>query len=353
LVKERQQLVFAVIRIDKMKISIIIRSYNEEEHIGKLLSGIAEQTISDLDIIIVDSGSTDATVSIASKYPVRILTVPKEDFSFGRSLNIGCKSANGDLIVLASAHVYPVYKDWLENLIKPFDDPEVALVYGKQRGGETTKYSENQIFKKWYPEDSDGRQIHPFCNNANAAIRKSLWQQMPYNETLTGLEDLDWARRAVQVGRRIVYSHEAEVVHVHKENLVNVCNRYRREAIALKTIYPHERFNLWDFSRLLFVNLLSDYYAAVIDKVFWVNVPGIFGFRFMQFWGTYRGYIQRTDVSSQLRQKFYYPADVKSSKSKPPESKSLRRIKYDSAPAEQQVDKEAGHRDQVTVGAKL
>ena len=101
-----------------MKISIVIRSHNEEEHIGRLLSGIAEQTITDLDIILVDSGSTDATVTIASRYPVRILTIPKEDFSFGRSLNIGCNSTNWDLIVLASAHVYPMYKDWLENLVK-------------------------------------------------------------------------------------------------------------------------------------------------------------------------------------------------------------------------------------------
>jgi rhamnosyltransferase len=57
-----------------MKVSIVIRSYNEEEHIGRLLSGITRQTIKDLEIIIVDSGSTDATLSIASRYPERILT---------------------------------------------------------------------------------------------------------------------------------------------------------------------------------------------------------------------------------------------------------------------------------------
>jgi rhamnosyltransferase len=339
-------------RIEKMKISIVIRSYNEEENVGRLLSGIAEQTISDLDIIVVDSGSTDATVSIASRYPVRILTIPKEDFSFGRSLNIGCKAAKGDLIVLASAHVYPVYKDWLEKLIRPFDDPNVALVYGKQRGGKMTKYSENQIFKRWFPEDSNARQSHPFCNNANAVMRKSLWQQMLYNEMLTGLEDLDWAQRAVGMGYRIAYSHEAEVIHVHNERLLNIYNRYRREAIALKTIYPHEWFNLWDFLRLLIANVLSDYYAAIIDGLFWQNIVSIFGFRLMQFWGTYRGYIQRTGISSQLRQKLYYPANInKGSRDKLPEDE--RRIEYGSIPAEPQAAKERECQQEVTVGAKL
>ena len=335
-----------------MKISIVIRSYNEEEHIAKLLSGIAAQTIKDIEIIVVDSGSTDATLSIASRYPVRILLIPKEDFSFGRSLNMGCKAATGDLIVLASAHVYPVYKDWLENLIKPFEDPKAALVYGKQRGGETTKYSEEQIFKKWFPENSSARQIHPFCNNANAVIRRQLWEQMPYDETLTGLEDLDWAKRAVQRGYRIVYSNKAEVKHVHNESLLNIYNRYRREAIALKTIYPHERFGLWDFVRLLFINSLSDCYASIVGRVFWRNIFNIYGFRLMQFWGTYRGYSQRTEISSQLRRKFYYPGGAKVSKSELLESQLQRRIEYGKALAEPEGESSSSQK-QISIGANL
>src|SRR5438552_9492978 len=96
------------------KVSIIIRCHNEEEHIGRLLSGILQQTIKDVEIILVDSGSTDATLSIARRYPVRILHIAPQEFSFGRSLNRGCEAAEGELLVFASAHVYPLYKDWLE-----------------------------------------------------------------------------------------------------------------------------------------------------------------------------------------------------------------------------------------------
>src|SRR3546814_3021785 len=93
----------------------------------------------------------------------------------------------------------------------------LPISYGKQRGNENTHYSEHQVFAKWFPENSDPCQAQPFCNNANAAIRRSLWQKSPYDEALTGLEDLAWARQALTAGRRIAYVAEAEVVHVHEE----------------------------------------------------------------------------------------------------------------------------------------
>ena len=87
------------------KLSIVIRCYNEEEHIGRLLSGIMQQTVKDVEVVIVDSGSTDATLSIASRYPVRVVHIAPQEFSFGRSLNRGCAAATGDILVFASAHV--------------------------------------------------------------------------------------------------------------------------------------------------------------------------------------------------------------------------------------------------------
>ena len=112
--------------------SIIIRSYNEEKHLERLLEGILQQTVNDVEIILVDSGSTDRTLEIASQYPVRLLHIAPQEFTFGRSLNLGIQNAQAEFLVFASAHVYPVYPDWLEKLLEPFSDPQVALVYDKQ-----------------------------------------------------------------------------------------------------------------------------------------------------------------------------------------------------------------------------
>jgi glycosyltransferase involved in cell wall biosynthesis len=289
------------------KVSVVIRCYNEEEHIGRLLSGIMQQTRQDIEIVIVDSGSTDATLAIASRYPVKIVSIKPEEFSFGRSLNIGCQAATGEFIVIASAHVYPVYEDWLEKILEPFFDKKIALVYGKQRGNEITKYSEHQVFAKWFPEQSNYHQNHPFCNNANAAIRKSLWEKLPYDENLTGLEDLDWAKKILSLGYQIAYVAEASIVHVHDETAKRIYNRYFREALAFKKIFPQEHFYIWDFTKLIIANVISDYYHAWHDGVVWKNFLSIPVFRLMQFWGTYRGFARHGVITSELKRTFYYP----------------------------------------------
>jgi len=190
-------------------------------------------------------------------------------------------------------------------------DERVALTHGKQRGPESAKFSERQIFHQWYPDTSQLNQSTAFCNNANAAIRKSLWEKNPYDETLTGLEDLAWAKWAKEQGYAIAYVAEAEIVHVHDETPPGVFNRYRREAMAFKKIHPEAHFNLYDFIRLTTTNILSDLWHAARERVLWENLASIFWFRFMQFHGTRMGYRESGLLTPQLRETFYYARERK------------------------------------------
>ncbi len=292
--------------------SIVIRAYNEEKHIARLLTGILKQTIRDVQIILVDSGSTDSTVSIAARFPVEIAHLHPDDFTFGRSLNLGMSCARAPLVVIASAHVYPVYPDWLERLLAPFDSAQVALTYGKQRGTETTRFSEHQVFKHWFPDAPVPRQGHPFCNNANAAVRAGLWQQHPYDEVLPALEDLAWAAWAQEQGYAVSYVAEAEVIHVHNETWQGVYNRYRREGMAFKQIYPQEHFNRRDLLRLFAGNAAADLRLAARQGGLARHWKEILRFRWAQFYGTYQGYRQSGPLTRQLRQAFYYPPALSS-----------------------------------------
>ena len=294
-----------------MTCSIIIRAYNEEKHLGRLLEGVSQQTIKDVEVILVDSGSTDSTVSIAETYGAKVVHIRPEEFTFGRSLNLGVESATRELVVIASAHVYPVYPDWLETLLYPFENNKVALTYVKQRGPDSAKFSEQQIFHQWYPDKSNLNQSTAFCNNANAAVRKSLWEKNPYDETLTGLEDLAWAEWAKGQGHAVAYAAEAEIIHVHHETPRGVFNRYRREGMAFKRIHPESHFSVYDFIRLTTTNIISDLWHALREHALLKNFAPIFWFRFMQFYGTRMGYRNSSLITPQLRETFYYARERK------------------------------------------
>ena len=287
--------------------SVVIRAYNEAAQIGRLLEGLSRQTLRDLEVILVDSGSTDSTVELAKAAGAKVVHILPEEFTFGRSLNLGLAAATCELVVIASAHVYPVYPDWLERLLEPFSDLHVVLTYGKQRAPVSAHFPEQQVYQRWYPEYSDLHQAQPFCNNANAAVRLSAWKVYPYDETLTGLEDLAWAKWALGEGHGIAYVAEAEIVHTHHETRRGVYNRYRREGMAFKRIYPEAHFSLYDFARMTSANIASDLWHATKQKVILRSVLSIFWYRTVQFWGTYQGYRQSLAWNWNLRQTFYYP----------------------------------------------
>lgn len=106
----RQRSAFLAMKTNNRRtVSAVIRAYNEAQHIGRLLEGLEQQTVKPDEVVLVDSGSTDDTVAIAEVAGCKVVHIPKSEFSFGRALNMGCAAASGDILLFASAHVYPVY----------------------------------------------------------------------------------------------------------------------------------------------------------------------------------------------------------------------------------------------------
>ncbi len=313
-----------------MTAAVVIRCYNEEAHIGRLLTGLVRQRRRPDEIIVVDSGSTDATISIASAFPVEVVHIAQEDFSFGRACNLGVEASSSDIAVFISAHCYPVYDSWLDLMCAPFEADDVALTYGRQCGPPDVRFSEERLFARWFPTESVRRQRHPFCNNANAAIRRTVWDEIRYDEHLTGLEDLDWAKRAIDSGHVLSYVAEAPVVHVHEERFAQVVNRYRREAIAHKQIYDEQRMSSLDAARLAVANIVSDYVAANKAGGLRRHALDIPTFRVAQFYGTYQGFAQQGPVTALLKRRFFYPdASAPSATGQTEALGEARRVDYD------------------------
>lgn len=286
--------------------SVVVRCLNEEAHLPRLLKALARQSVRADELIVVDSGSTDRSVEIAQRAGARVVRIAQQEFSFGRSLNLGVAAAGGEVVVIASAHVYPIEPTWLAALLAPFAEPEIALVYGQQRGDARTKFSEHQILRQWFPEESCADQRHPFCNNGNAAIRRSCWLQQRYNEELSGLEDIDWARRALERGWRLAYRHDAAVIHVHEETYAKIYQRYRREAIALQRVAPQQmrRRDAWSLGgQAIAWDVREARHRGVLRAVWW----SIVRFRWAQYRGTYDGLRWHGPMTDQLRARLFYP----------------------------------------------
>ena len=102
------------------KVSIIIRTKNEERWIGSCFKSIFEQTLKDFEVILVDNNSKDQTVNKAKSYPIKVLSI--KDFLPGRAINLGVSESKGEIIVILSGHCIPVTDKWLENLIKDLEN---------------------------------------------------------------------------------------------------------------------------------------------------------------------------------------------------------------------------------------
>lgn len=295
-----------------LETSIVIRTYNEEKHLGNLLEAIKKQDYKNYEIVVVDSGSTDNTLEIAEKFQAKIIKIESRDFTFGYSLNLGCKEAQGEYLVFVSAHVLPVDKSWLSNLIAHFNNKKVAMVYGRQLGYETSKFSEKLDFERLFSRSPINDNVpKDFANNANSAIRKDLWLKKNFDENLFGLEDIEWAKAQAKNGHIIHYEPQAAIYHIHEEKWYQVFNRYRREAMAAFRIgLPHPpqvrlEFH-WFISRLA-VDTLRSFPNWLPHRL-----EEILRFRYYQWKGSRQGWFRDRGIDiSKDAENIYFPLPEK------------------------------------------
>lgn len=252
----------------------MIRTKNEEACLGDTLREIGRQAWDGpCETVVIDSGSTDGTLSIAESHGAQIIRLEQRDFTYGRALNVGAKKARGDIIVNLSAHAVPLDKQWLECLVRELARADVAASYGRQVAcGEVNPFEAYKNERFFGPERlefntkaGDSRRVAHF-SNSNSAVRKDVWERFRFNEEVGWAEDLMWQDEVLNAGFSIVYTPKAVVAHTHPVDLRRAY-RASRDCALTEALMKSET----TARRLLFLDLFVMFVCAMgtISKNLW------------------------------------------------------------------------------------
>jgi hypothetical protein len=199
--------------MEKPLVSVIIRTRNEEKWIESCLRAVYRQEYDHFEVILVDNKSTDKTLSIIQNFPAKLIEI--DQFLPGKALNLGIREAQGEIMVCLSGHCIPKNQFWLSNLVRNFDDPHVAGVYGRQEPLPYSSDLDKRDLITVFGLDRKIQKKDSFFHNANSAIRKKVWDAFPFCEQTTNLEDRLWAKEILQENYILIYEPEASVFHWH------------------------------------------------------------------------------------------------------------------------------------------
>jgi rhamnosyltransferase len=214
--------------------AVVIRARDEAASIGRLLDLLAAQTHPH-EVLVVDSGSTDQTPEIARAHGARVLEIPSAEFTFGGALNTGTERTGGEVVVSLSAHAFPRSADWLSKVVRWFEDPDVACVFGEEHDtdGKRLRGVVRQDLALLLAQPAWG------YSNGAGAFRRSLWEQQRFDEALPGTEDRAWSRWALELGHVCVLDPALAVDHDHTRDSLRQCfRRYEREARGFAAAFP-------------------------------------------------------------------------------------------------------------------
>lgn len=237
-------------------VTVSVLTYDGEKYLDRLLTAVEGQDYGgEVDILVVDSGSTDGTLDIVAAHPsVRLHRIPNSEFGHGRTRNLVAELAAGEIVAYLTHDAVPASSSWLRELVYPFvDDSRIAAVVGKQvpraDAPPILRYDIERVFERLGPDyaltvvtgpgdpaDPAGRAAAAFYSDANSAARRSVLRDVvPYRDVAYA-EDQLFARDVLDAGLRKAYAPRAVVEHSNDVTFRTFGSRIHADLIGLRQI---------------------------------------------------------------------------------------------------------------------
>lgn len=224
------------------QIDVVIRFKNEEFWLNKLRKKFSKLHGVDIFLHGVDNRSDDRSRLIFDSFDnpnLKEKTYQNIDqYRPGHALNVGANKGNCANIVFLSAHCIPADDDYFVQLLSALDEtsPGCAGVFGRQLPLACSGPQNTVDLLLTYPKEDRILRRTPLFNNANSMVRRSIYSKYQFDETVTNLEDLIWAKKLQELGHYIKYTSKASVYHYHGIHQHELHSGNQRVSNSLKVL---------------------------------------------------------------------------------------------------------------------
>ena len=225
------------------KFDILIRCKNEMKDLPSVVQSINDQSVVPEKIVFVDSGSTDGSRQFALENGYDVRDYHTDNFNYSASLNIGMRACTSRFVVILSAHCILYNSTALETLLHTMVTLKPAGVFGRQIPTDDSTPVDVRDLLTVFGRERIIYKVRPFFHNAFSIIDSQVWNEVPFDEKVNGIEDRLWARDVCEMGYEIVYEPEAIVFHEHGLNQGVDMERAARVCKALEYLHRDDVVN--------------------------------------------------------------------------------------------------------------
>jgi rhamnosyltransferase len=229
-------------------ISVVIPVKNGGSDLVRCLGGIRGQQLDEpVEIVVIDSGSIDASPEVARRAGAVVHEIPPEEFGHGRTRNLGVGLASGDLVVFTSQDAVAADEHWLARLAAAARSaPHVAGSYGRQLPHPHARPPEVFFLDFLYGPEMRVQRLASgealtfeatLFSNVNAAIPRAFLDDFPFRDDLSMSEDQEWSRRVLRAGHTLLYEPRAAVRHSHAYTIGSAFRRFFDSGVSAEHAY--------------------------------------------------------------------------------------------------------------------